>query len=137
MVSSLYTLVSNLGNSVNIKEYKGKQAELYAMEDILKGAKEKLHDLNNTKNVSKNNSSNLNDIKRELLRPDIALDWLEHYKSLFNMLGSNENRYMRYYNKGILENKLSKRYDEKDISLAKDYFEERAKVLSKKKDRRI
>ena len=93
--------------------------------------------LNNTKNVSKNNSSNLNDIKRELLRPDIALDWLKHYKSLFNMLGSNENRYMRYYNKGILEDKLSKRYDEKDISLAKDYFEERAKVLSKKKDREI
>lgn len=137
MVSSLYTLVSNLGNSVNIKEYKGKQAELYAMEDILKGAKEKLQDLNNTKNVSKNNSSNLNDIKRELLRPDIALDWLKHYKSLFNMLGSNENRYMRYYNKGILENKLSKRYDEKDISLAKDYFEGRAKMLSKKKDRKI
>ena len=99
--------------------------------EIFKYSIEQLEELNNKK-TNVNDDYKSNDIILEKLNPDFTQEWLEYYEYLFNSIGYNERKYIKYYNKGILDSKLSKKYVEDDVGLAKKYIEDRAKVLKKK-----
>ncbi len=132
LISGMCSIINSLGNTVSVKEYNGKKAELYAIMEIFKDSIERLEKLNNKKtNVADDYKSN--DIILEKLNPDFTLEWLEYYEYLFNSIGYNERKYIKYYNKGILDSKLSQKYNEDDVELAKKYIEGRAKVLKKEK----
>ena len=130
VISGLASIINSFGNIVSVKEYSGKKAELYAIMEIFKDSIERLEKLNNKKtNVADDYKSN--DIILEKLNPDFTLEWLEYYEYLFNSIGYNERKYIKYYNKGILDSKLSQKYNEDDVELAKEYIEDRAKRLRK------
>ena len=137
VISGMYSIINSFGNKVgnivSTKEYSGKKAELYAMMEIFKDSIERLEKLCNNKKTSVGDSYKSNDIVLEKLNPDFTQEWLEYYEYLFNSIGYNERKYIKYYNKGILDSKLSKKYVEDDVELAKKYIENRAKVLKKEK----
>ena len=137
VISGMYSIINSFGNKVrnivSAKEYSGKKAELYAMMEIFKDSIERLEKLCNNKKTSVGDSYKSNDIVLEKLNPDFTQEWLEYYEYLFNSIGYNERKYIKYYNKGILDSKLSKKYVEDDVELAKKYIENRAKVLKKEK----
>ena len=133
LASIINSFGNKVGNIVSTKEYSGKKAELYAIMEIFKYSIEQLEELNNKKtNVTDDYKSN--DIILEKLNPDFTQEWLEYYECLFNSIGYNERKYIKYYNKGILDSKLSKKYVEDDVELVKKYIEDRVKVLKKKND---
>ncbi len=137
VILGMYSIINSFGNKVgnivSTKEYSGKKAELYAMMEIFKDSIERLEKLCNNKKTSVGDSYKSNDIVLEKLNPDFTQEWLEYYEYLFNSIGYNERKYIKYYNKGILDSKLSKKYVEDDVELAKKYIENRAKVLKKEK----
>ena len=137
VISGMYSIINSFGNKVgnivSTKEYSGKKAELYAMMEIFKDSIERLEKLCNNKKTSVGDSYKSNDIVLEKLNPDFTQEWLEYYEYLFNSIGYNERKYIKYYNKGILDSKLSKKYVEDDVELAKKYIEDRVKVLKKEK----
>ena len=51
-------------------------------------------------------------------------------------LGYNENKYYKYYEKGKLDKKLGKYYDEKEMEVTKEYFEEKGPTLVKRKNKK-
>ena len=138
VILGMYSIINSFGNKagniVSTKEYSGKKAELYAMMEIFKDSIERLEKLCNNKKTSVGDSYKSNDIVLEKLNPDFTQEWLEYYEYLFNSIGYNERKYIKYYNKGILDSKLSKKYVEDDVELAKKYIENRAKVLKKEKN---
>ena len=131
--SLVYSGADILSSKAIKKEYNGKLAELYAMEEIVKDMNYSLEKLNDTKNISKNDEFEINNIERVVLDPENTLKTLKFYRDLFNSIGYNERKYIKYYNKGILDSKLSKKYDKDDAEVAKKYIEDRAKVLRKEK----
>ena len=137
VISGLASIINSFGNKVgnivSVKEYSGKKAELYAIMEIFKDSIERLKELCNNKKTSVGDNYNSNDIVLEKLNPDFTLEWLEYFECLFNSIGYNESKYIKYYNKGILDSKLSQKYVEDDVELAKKYIEDRAKVLKKEK----
>ena len=137
VISGLASIINSFGNKVgnivSVKEYSGKKAELYAIMEIFKDSIERLKELCNNKKTSVGDNYNSNDIVLEKLNPDFTLEWLEYFECLFNSIGYNESKYIKYYNKGILDSKLSQKYVEDDVELAKKYIEDRAKVLRKEK----
>ncbi len=58
---------------------------------------------------------------------------IKFYLNLYYNLGYNENKYYRYFQQGKLDKKLQKSYIKEEIDIAKEYFEEKEKVLVKKK----
>ena len=137
VISGLASIINSFGNKVwnivSVKEYSGKKAELYAIMELFKDSIERLKELCNNKKTSVGDNYNSNDIVLEKLNPDFTLEWLEYFECLFNSIGYNESKYIKYYNKGILDSKLSQKYVEDDVEIAKKYIEDRAKVLRKEK----
>ena len=137
VISGLASIINSFGNKVwnivSVKEYSGKKAELYAIMELFKDSIERLKELCNNKKTSVGDNYSSDDIVLEKLNPDFTLEWLEYYECLFNSIGYNESKYIKYYNKGILDSKLSQKYVEDDVELAKKYIEDRAKVLRKEK----
>ena len=52
-----------------------------------------------------------------------------YYEYLFNSIGYNERKYIKYYNKGILDSKLSQKYNEDDVELEEDVEEELEEIF--------
>ena len=105
VISGLASIINSFGNIVSVKEYSGKKAELYAIMEIFKDSIERLKELCNNKKTSVGDNYKSNDIVLEKLNPDFTQEWLEYYEYLFNSIGYNERKYIKYYNKGILDSK--------------------------------
>lgn len=113
-----------------VKEKNAITSELEAQEELLVIEKEKLVELQ--KNKTKNNENN--EFRVVEVNDKEKLTSLRNYLSLFYDLGYNSDKYYKYYEQGILEEKLKKHYDEDGIQAAKKYLEEKGPVLSKKRN---
>lgn len=112
-----------------LKTKKGKETELELLNNKLKHEKETLEELKKNKTNSRNDNSfyaSKIDDSKHLNSID---DWLYLYYSL----GYDEDKFLKYYQKGILKEKLlAKEYNENQVNFVKDYFEENGPKLVKK-----
>ena len=114
----------------NLNEFNGINSELNYLKSQLKKEKENLIKLQNEKNTKRILDKQycfktVDDLKQ--------LKRIKFYLNLYYNLGYNENKYYRYFQQGKLDKKLQKSYIKEEIDIAKEYFEEKEKVLVKKK----
>jgi len=114
----------------NIKKAQGINSELKFLENQIEKEKEILFSLQEVKtkdkDISKLKSTEVDDIQQ--------LEELKSRLMLYNNLGSNRKKYLRYYKQGKLEQKMQKHYSETDIKLAKEFLEEKGPVLVRKRN---
>ena len=115
----LHSLAQNF-----IKDQKGTESELESLRKETKKQKEHLEELRQNKTNNKDikdkddfSFSKVNDIK--------ILKALRTYLNFYYDLGYNEKKYLKYYQKGILQEKLGKHYNHSDLisQWAQEYFE--------------
>lgn len=124
----LLDLVNFIKYKIDIKKEKGINSELEYLNEQLKKERHKLKKLfdNRTKNnISKNiKTTSVNDVKQ--------LKELNEQEEFYYDIGYNEEKYYKYYIKGILDKKMNKHYSDSS-SLASEYFENQGPSLVKKK----
>lgn len=60
------------------------------------------------------------------------LEALRNYLELYYDLGSNKEKYYRYYQQGKLDKKMQRHYNDEDIELAKEYLDKKGPTLVRK-----
>ncbi len=76
--------------------------------------------------------NNVNDEFKMIEVDDLQkLKELRSKLELYYILGYNDEKYYKYYQKGCLDEKLEKDYNEADIQLVKEYLEEKGTSLKK------
>lgn len=114
------------------KFYKGEEARLYALEQYLIVKKTKLQELLNDKSVT-----SCDNAKVGLKKVDnTELKQMNNICNLVSHYGYEGEKIVKSYEQGNFNSEIEK-YDAVDATIVKNYFEERVKVLSKKKDRKI
>ena len=114
-----------------LKNEKGVNSELDFLKKQIFEEKEKLVELKKqkTKTELKNGF--------KVVKVD-DIEKLKSLKSWFNLyydLGYNEEKYYDYFQKGKLDSKLSKHYNEIGIEAAKEYLQEKGPTLVKKENK--
>lgn len=128
-VAVCYELGMYSQHKTRLKKAKGIDSELEFLKVQLKHEKEKLIELTEAKKRNNENKEfrvvEVNDLER--------LNKLASWLDLYYDLGYDLEKYYKYYQKGKLDSKLGKRYNENGIEAAKEYLEEKSKTLIKKK----
>lgn len=112
-----------------LKEEKGINSELEFLNKQIIEEKEHLVEL------KKEKTKNESEKQFRVVKVD-DLERLKALKSWLNLyydLGYNGEKYYDYYQKGKLDTKLGKYYNDKGIEVAKEYLEEKGQTLVKKK----
>lgn len=99
----------------NEKQYEYITKELAKQKELL----EKLH---NEKEKIKTNDSHELEITK--INDKDRLNDLEYYMDLYYNLGYNYDKFLKYYNNGILREKMGKRYTYEKKELIENYFKE-------------
>ncbi len=111
-----------------IKEEKGINSELELLKKEIVVEKEKLINLQKEKTRDEENKEfrvvTVDDLK--------VLEDFKNLRQLYFDLGYNGEKYYKYYQNGILDNKLGEYYTEDGIEIAKQYLEEKGPTLTKK-----
>lgn len=112
------------------KNRNGERAKAEAAKVELEVQKEKLDELKKDKTLSPENSKSFvkKDIDNEKIK-QITSNFLDFYYTV----GYNEEKYLRYYEKGILDKKLERRFSDDAIDCIKDYLQDKTTILEKKK----
>lgn len=112
------------------KNRNGERAKAEAAKVELEGQKEKLDKLKKDKTLSPENSKSFvkKDIDNEKIK-QITSNFLDFYYTV----GYNEEKYLRYYEKGILDEKLERHFSDDAIDCIKEYLEDKTAILEKKK----
>ncbi len=129
-----YSVASFVNRYSSSKHYKRVEAKLYGLEKILEREKTKLKELNNNKTVNKNKKDDDNQLK---MVKDTNINSINSFVSLLSVFGYYQRKYTKMYKSGELDREVLFCYSEEDVEIVHDYFEEKAKVLSKKKDRKL
>lgn len=121
--------------AVEVKMYKGYKKENgidSQIEFLQRQIPIEKEDLENLKSVRTRENENT---KFRTIKVDDSqqLKALNSCLDLFFDLGYNGNKYYQYYQQGKLDRKLQKSYTDTGIQLAKEYFEEKGPVYSKKR----
>lgn len=125
---SLFPLMEYSNYKENAKKEKGISSELEFLKLQIEKEKEILISLQEEKTRDNENT----EFKYTQADDKQQLKALRSYLELYYDLGSNKEKYYRYYQQGKLDKKLQKYYNETGIELAKDYLEEKGPVLVKK-----
>lgn len=111
-----------------IKEEKGINSELEFLKKEIIVEKEKLINLQKEKTRDEEKKefrvATVDDLK--------VLEDFKNLRQLYFDLGYNGEKYYKYYQNGILDNKLGEYYTEDGIEIAKQYLEEKGPTLTKK-----
>lgn len=113
----------------NLKKEKGINSELEYLKKQIVEEKEYLIELKEEKTKSEEKQDFRVVKVDDLERLKAVKSWLHLYYDL----GYNGEKYYGYYQKGKLDTKLGKHYNENGIENAKKYLEEKAPTLVKKK----
>ena len=130
ILSSWLFLASYWTQKTEYKTQKGEKVELEFINALLKIEQEKLENLRKIakEQVMNQPIEDLTVSKVDLGKLKLLRDWLWFYKEL----GSNEDKYLKYYEKGTLLEKLNKSgFSQSEIDFAKMYIEEENKKLIK------
>lgn len=113
----------------NLKKEKGVNSELEFLKKQIIEEKENLVELKKEKsNTEENREFRVVQVD-DLERLRAVKSWL----NLYYDLGYNGEKYYDYYQKGKLNAKLGKHYNDKGIEAAKEYLEEKGPTLVKRK----
>lgn len=126
-------VISNYSDYIKlVKEIKGIENQLDYLKKQMDKEQEKLEVLEK----NKTNNNEVNEFKTVQISSLDDLRKLRKHINLLFDLGYNENKYYKYYEKDKLDKKLGKYYNEKQMEIAKEYFEEKGPTLVKKKNNR-
>ena len=128
-LGSLFTLADYSNFKRRAKKGKGLNSELEFLKLQIEKEKETLASLQEEKTRDKENT----EFKSAQVNDKEQLEALRSYLGLYYVLGYDERKLSRLYQKGRLDEKLQKYYDETEIELAKKYLDEKGPVLVKKK----
>lgn len=140
IASLTITLVSPLSAFVDLiyyhdykesfKEKKGIENEINFVKQELQKSKEALFNLENEKKMVQEKSK----FKTTKINNLTLLKRLKGDLEFLHTLGYNENKYLKYYLKGNIDDILKlENYNEEQIKMAHSYLEEKAKALTKKR----
>lgn len=128
MPGTLFSLMNLSVNKEKDKEHKAREVKLEFLNKELEKQKELLTELKNDKTLSDENKElkivevdDLQQIKR-----------LKACLQLCQQIAFNEKKWYKYYQEGKVDKKLEKYWNDSEVEIVKDYFEEKAPVLSKK-----
>lgn len=131
-----YMLIPTIGiDLLGFKNFKDKKKEFCATESKLEFLNKQIKEEEKKLSILKENKSREKENKefRNVAISDKEkLQTLKYYLLMYEDLGKNFDKYSKYYEKGILEDKLKSKFYSDDISYAKDYIEEKQKVMVKK-----
>lgn len=120
VIGGAMSLIS-FGEYKNLKkEIKGTQNEIYFLKEELEENKNVLIKLNNTKNAENDKNITANRIER--VEDRRVLENLRNHLTLLHSMGINEQKYLKYYQKGVLRKKLGKEWNEAGIKLMEKYI---------------
>ncbi len=128
-IGSLYTLIDYSNFKERVNRGKGINSELEFLKLQIEKEKEDLASLQKEK-TRDNENKKFRTVKVDDKK---QLEALRSYLELYYDLGSNREKYYRYYQQGKLDKKLQKNYNETGIELAKEYLEEKGPMLVQKK----
>lgn len=143
LLTSMVPGLTFMGGLLSLMEYNsyigfkknrnGERAKAEAAKKELEVQKEKLDELKKDKTLSPENSKcfTKKDINNKKIN-SIVTNFLDFYYTV----GYNEEKYLRYYEKGILEKKLEKSFSDDTIECVKEYLDENASVLEKNRKRK-
>ena len=107
-------------NQSTIREFRSKEVELELLNKELIEQKEYLQSLEKDK-TSSHSIMNLSNHKvKDLERLRLLRAWLTFYREL----GYFEDKYLKYYQRGTLEEKLEEEYSDEAVDFAMEYFRE-------------
>lgn len=109
----------------SIKQEDGINCELAFLKQQIEKERENLEKLKQDKSRD-NENTEFRTVKVDDLQ---QLRILREYLNLYFDLGYNGERYYQYYQQGILERKLQNYYDDTEIQMAKEYFQEKGPSL--------
>lgn len=104
------------------KELKGNEKQYEYITKELSKQKELLEKLHNEKEKTQTNDSHELEITK--INDKDKLNSLEYYMNLYYNLGCNYDEFLKYYNDGILREKMGKRYTYEEKMLIENYFKE-------------
>ena len=118
VVASIYTFLNKINKSQTLPVLD------YEEENLKKQLEQQLKKLDNLKRnaqIKKDISKDAKDVDKK------NLEELKKQLKLYKNLLSNYKQYQKYYNKNILESKLTENYncDEEEVSLVRNYFKEK------------
>ena len=118
VVASIYTYLNKIDKSQTLPVLD------YEEENLKKQLEQQLKKLDNLKRnaqIKKDISKDAKDVDKK------NLEELKKQLKLYKNLLSNYKQYQKYYNKNILESKLTENYncDEEEVSLVRNYFKEK------------
>lgn len=114
----------------SLKSEKGVNSELEFLRKQIIKERQILEDLKKVKKVEKSRKEEF-----EIVEVDDKqqLSNLKNFSSLYFALGYNEKEFLKYYQQGKLEEKLRPDYNDRSIEIAKEYLEENAPALVKRR----
>lgn len=132
-----YMLIPTIGlDLLGFKNFKDKKKKLSATQIKLEFLNKQIKEEEKYLESLKENKSRENENKQfrnVTIGDDKAkLQALKNYLLMCEDLGNNFDKYSKYYEKGVLEDKLKRKFNSDDISNVKDYIEEHQKVMVKK-----
>lgn len=129
LLGTIFTIIEYSSYKENKKEFKGITSELSYLRKSLILEKNNLEKLKSeARTVILNQEFKVNKID-----DSYELDNLNDHINLHYHLGYDEKRYLKWIKKGILEKKLENDYTEYGIEMVKEYFEDKKKILVKKR----
>ena len=128
-----FSIASFIHRYSSARFYKAVEAKVYGLEKMLEKEKSKLEELNKNKTITKNK----NDDNKMHRVSDDKIHSIDNFISLLGVFGCSKRQYLKMYNSGEMDQVLLDNYDSEKTEIVHSYFEDNAKVLSKKKDRKI
>lgn len=128
-VSSAYSIAFEVKMYKGYKKENGIDSQIDFLQRQIPIEKEDLENLKSVRTRERENT----EFRTVKIDDSQQLEALNSYLDLFFDLGYNGNKYYRYYQQGKLDRKLQKSYTDTGIQLAKEYFEEKGPVYSKKR----
>lgn len=130
-----FSLLMYSGSKDEIKMARGFESKLSILRKKLPEEKKKLEELqlSKEKSVSDHSCINSNPIRIKIEDKQV-LKQLRDELSFYEYCGYYENKFVKDYQKGILDEKLRKNYSEDEIAQIHDYLEERGYQKSLKYD---
>ena len=127
-LGSLFNIIDYSNYKDKVKKGNGINSELEFLKLQIEREKETLVSLQKNKTRVNKNAEYISkqvDDKQQL-------EALRSYLELYYDLGSNKEKYYRYYQQGKLDKKLQRHYNDENIDLAKDYFDKKGPTLVRK-----
>ena len=129
---TLFSSVFSIANKETAEKQKATEIKLEFLKKDIVNQRKLLEELKNNKTLSEENK----DFKANKVNGLEQLKSLKACLLLCERIAYNEKKWYKYYQEGKLDKKMEKYWNESGIEMAKDYFEEKGPVLSKKYNKR-